>query len=174
MTPPKLEIPSGEFKASYLSLLEEIRQRGEPFIPFPLKYPAEDFPALLARLEACAQGSEIAAGFVAHQTYWLVDDAGQVLGASNLRLGLTPALRREGGHIGYGIRPSARRRGHATLILRETLVKAKERGIHRALITCHKGNLGSAKAILKNGGVLESEELMPGHTDLMQWYWIPN
>ena len=66
------------------------------------------------------------------------------------------------------------RRGHATLILRETLVKAKERGIHRALITCHKGNLGSAKAILKNGGVLESEELMPGHTDLMQWYWIPN
>jgi len=169
---PRLVTPSAAFQGSYLSLLEEIRQRGEPFIPFPLKYPADDLPALLARLEACALGSEIAAGFVAHQTYWLVDGGDQVLGASNLRLSLTPALRQEGGHIGYGIRPSARRRGHATLILQETLQKAKERGIFRALITCHKKNLGSAKAILKNGGVLESEELLLGHADLLQRYWI--
>jgi predicted acetyltransferase len=174
MMAPQLLRPCAEFKDSYLSLLEEIRQSGEPFIPFPLKYPPDNFPAFLARLEACAQGSEMAAGFVAHQTYWLVDKGGEVLGASNLRLSLTPALRKAGGHIGYGIRPSARRRGHATLILQKTLQQAKERGILRALITCHKKNLGSAKAILKNGGVLESEELMPGDTDVLQRYWISN
>jgi len=171
---PRLATPSLEFKKSYLSLLEEIRQRGEPFIPFPLKFPAEDFPALLARLEACTRGSEIAAGFVAHETFWLVNDTGEVLGVSNLRLTLNESLRKDGGPIGYGIRPTARRQGYATLILRETLRHARERGIFRALVTCRKKNVGSAKAILKNGGVLEAEELLPDRSDFLQPYWISN
>jgi predicted acetyltransferase len=102
-----------------------------------------------------------------------VDGDEQVVGVSNLRHSLTDALRREGGHIGYGIRPSARRRGYATLILRETLKLARKRGIELALVTCDKGNIGSVKAIQRNGAYFESEELLPGQTDLKQRYWIP-
>ena len=168
----RLERPTHGRKDSYLSLVDEFRERGEPLIPFTLKFPADDFPAFLKRLEDCARGSEIAAGFVAHETFWLVDGDGKVLGVANLRHMLTDALRKSGGHIGFGIRPSARRRGHASRILGEALIKAKERGISRVLLTCHKGNIGSARAIIKNGGILESEELLEGDADVLQRFWI--
>jgi len=54
-------------------------------------------------------------------------------------------------------RPSARRRGYATEILRQTLLKAKARGITRVRITCAKKNLASAKTILRNAGDLDDE-----------------
>jgi predicted acetyltransferase len=168
-----LESPSARLKDSYISLVEEFRRRGEPLIPFVLKFATDDFPAFIVRLEQCSKGSEIPDGFVAHKTFWLVDANDQVLGVSNLRYSLTDSLRKDGGHIGFGIRPSARRQGFATALLRETLVKAKEIGITRALVTAHKGNTGSVRSILKNGGVLDSEELIQGHTDLMQRFWIP-
>jgi predicted acetyltransferase len=168
----QLESPSLRLKDSYLSHVEEFRQRGEWPIPFPLKFPTDDFPAFLDRLEKCAQGSEIPNGFVAHETFWLVEDGVHVVGVSNLRHSLNDNLRRDGGHIGYGIRPSARRRGFATLILKLTLLKAKERGITRALVTAEKGNTGSIKTILKNGGVFDSEEKLPAYNDLMQRFWI--
>jgi len=169
----KLESPSLRLKDSYLSHVEEFRQRGDWPIPFVLKFPTDDFPAFLERLRKCALGSEVAQGYAPHETFWLVEDGVAVVGVSNLRLELNDNLRRDGGHIGYGIRPSARRRGLATLILKETLLKARERGITRALVTAEKGNIGSIKTILKNGGVLDSEELLPGYHDVMQRFWIP-
>ncbi len=169
----KLESPSLALKDSYLSHVEEIRQRGEWPIPFVLKFPTDDFPAFLERLAKCALGAEADKDRAPHQTFWLVEDGMNVVGVSNLRLSLTEALRKDGGHIGYGIRPSARRRGLATLILKLTLRKAKERGITRALVTAERGNVGSIKTILKNGGVFDSEELLPGYDDVMQRFWIP-
>jgi predicted acetyltransferase len=168
----RLELPSPRFGESYIALVEEFRERGEPYVPFTLKYSTDDFGAFLARLKACSEGAEIANGFVAHTTYWLVGDDQHVIGVSNLRHDLTDSLRREGGHIGYGIRPTMRRRGYATRILAETLLKAKALGIARALVTCDKGNVGSARTILKNGGVFHSEERLPGHEDIKQRYWI--
>ena len=81
-------------------------------------------------------------------------------------------MRHRSTRCSYGIRPTARRRGLATLILKETLLKAKARGITRALVTAEKGNTGSIKTILKNGGVFDSEELLPGYDDVMQRFWI--
>ncbi|HEY5226929.1 MAG TPA: GNAT family N-acetyltransferase [Opitutaceae bacterium] len=171
--PMRLVEPCEAFGASYVSLVGEFRALGERGVPFVLDFPTDDFPAFLRRLRECAAGSEIAKGFVAHETFWLVDPEDRVVGVSNLRLTLTDGLRKEGGHIGYGIRPSARRRGYATLILALTLAKARERGIQSALVTCDKANLGSAKTILRNGGRLESEEPVAGGADIKQRYWIP-
>jgi predicted acetyltransferase len=171
--PMRLVEPCEAFGASYLSLVDEFRGAGEPGVPFVLDFPTDDFPAFLQRLRECAAGSEIPKGFVAHETFWLVDPEDRVVGVSNLRLTLTERLRKEGGHIGYGIRPSARRRGYATLILALTLAKARERGIQSALVTCDKSNVGSARTILRNGGRLESEQLSEDGTDIKQRYWIP-
>ena len=168
----QLESPSLRLKDSYLSLVDEFRQRGEPLIPFPLKFFTGDFPAFIAGLEKCTRGEDLPTGFVPHETFWLVENGGHVVGVSNLRYSLTDELRRIGGNIGYGIRPSARRLGHATTILRETLIKAKAQGIRRVLVTADKGNAGSVKTILKNGGVLDAEELLPGHPDITQRFWI--
>jgi predicted acetyltransferase len=168
----RFEAPHAGKRDSYLAHVAEFKAARELLVPFVLGFPAEDFEAFLQRLADCARGAEIAKGFVAHRTFWLVDGRGEVVAVSNLRLELTPALRRDGGHIGFGVRPSARRRGYATMILRESLREAKRHGIARALVTCHQRNVGSAGAIRNNGGVLDSEEKLEGHDDILQCYWI--
>ena len=81
-------------------------------------------------------------------------------------------LRDFGGHIGYGVRPSERRKGYATLMLRLVLDKARAMGIERVLITCDKDNLASARVIQKNGGVLDSESYSEQAKRVTQRYWI--
>lgn len=95
-------------------------------------------------------------GFVPDTELWLVDGKAW-LGRVAVRHRLTPNLLEMGGHIGYDVRPSARRRGHATAMLREALVVARALGIGPALVTCDVGNVGSRAVIERNGGVLEDE-----------------
>lgn len=109
---------------------------------------------------------------VPDSVYFLLDeDRDRLLGAVNIRHYLNEFLLREGGHIGTGIRPSERRKGYATELIRLALQKCKELGIDRVLITCDKDNIGSAKSIIKNGGVLENE-FVNSDGEIEQRYWI--
>ncbi|WP_328608760.1 GNAT family N-acetyltransferase [Amycolatopsis sp. NBC_00345] len=85
---------------------------------------------------------------------WIVED-GRVLGGIALRHRDDDFTRRAG-HIGYGIRPSARRRGLASWALGRMLDVARTAGLGRVLIVCETGNLPSAKTIERHGGVLEN------------------
>ena len=168
----RFEEPHPGLQDSYRSLVREFLERGEPLVPFALSFPNEDFPAFLAQLASCKRGEGLPAGFVAHSTYWLVcNDI--VVGVSNLRHSLTDALRREGGHIGYGVRPSARRQGFASELLRRTLGCAREIGITEAWLTCAKTNIASVRTILRNGGRFVSEVFLPERNEVVQRYEIP-
>ena len=147
----RLEKPSANLGDSYRSLVREFVEHGEDLVPFPLSFPHDDMAELVARLSACARGDDLPPGFVPHSTFWLVDASGAVVGVSNLRHRLTEALRRYGGSIGYGIRPSARRRGFGTVILSHTLTKAAEMGLTELLLVCAKANVVSARVIVTNG-----------------------
>ena len=164
--------PSAALCDSYRELVAEFSAAGEKPVPFVLGFDHSNVGEFLDRLEACARGIGLPEGFVAHSTYWLVSDQKHVVGVSNIRHELTPALRHEGGNIGYGIRPSARRQGFASEILRLSLLRAAELGHTRVLITCAKSNVGSSKTILRNGGVLESEEFLADRGEVVQRYWI--
>lgn len=83
------------------------------------------------------------------------DEAGHSLGFLNLRLRLNDYLLEKGGHIGYSIRPSERGKGYAKESLRQGLQVAKDKNIHRALVTCSIKNPASRAVILANGGQLE-------------------
>lgn len=144
---------------------------GEEPVPFVLKMDFSDFDAYVGMLRGYAKGIGIPSGFVPHSTYWLVSE-GRLIGVSNLRHALTEKLWIEGGNIGYGIRPSERRKGYASALLSGTLAKAQGMGIAEVLITCKKANEGSARTILRNGGKLDNEVLVDGA--LYQRYWIPN
>lgn len=95
-------------------------------------------------------------GFVPDTELWWVE-GDEFLGRIGIRHRLTPALLELGGHIGYDVRPSVRRRGHATEMLRQALSVALEMGIDPVLITCDADNVGSRTVIERNGGVLEDE-----------------
>lgn len=125
-------------------------------------------------------------GFVHCTYYWITEPAeGSTPGASTadgspgaggvdvigfvaLRHSIdTPALRKTGGHIGYSVRPSRRRRGHAKRALGLALAEARELGIEQALLTCDDDNIGSARTIESCGGVFE--DVVEG----MRRYWVP-
>ena len=168
----RLQAPSANLRDSYRSLIAELESAGEKRVPFPLSFPFDDFGALLARLQDNAKGIGLPEGFVPHSTFWLVRNGEEIVGVSNLRHSLTPFLLREGGNIGYGIRPSARRNGYGREILKMTLPEAQALGLSRVLVTCGKPNLGSARIILDNGGVFESEEFSAERDEVVQRYWI--
>ncbi len=113
-----------------------------------------DFDYYLEHLEP----KETTEDRVPDSMFFLLDeDRDRLLGAVNILHYLNDSLLKEGGHIGDGIRPSERRKGYATEMIRPALVECKKLGIGRVLITCDKDNIGSARSIVKNGGVLENE-----------------
>lgn len=105
-------------------------------------------------------------GRVPQTTLWWVD-GDEYLGRISVRHRLTPRLREIGGHIGYDIRPTARRRGHGIAMLAAALPVARSLGIDLALLTCDEDNLASRRVIEANGGVLEDKSSGKLH------YWIP-
>ena len=97
-------------------------------------------------------------GFVHSDYFWITSDRPApecVVGFLAVRHSLNDFLLDQGGHIGYSVRPSRRREGHATRALGLGLVRAAELGIDRVLVTCDDDNVGSARTIESQGGVWE-------------------
>lgn len=99
-------------------------------------------------------------------TLWWVDGE-KYLGRLAIRHVLTGFLLDVGGHIGYDVRPSRRREGHATAMLRQALPWARGLGIDPALVTCDDDNVGSIRVIEAAGGVLEDVR------GRKRRYWVP-
>jgi predicted acetyltransferase len=127
-------------------------------------------PAGFARLAGQADTSRPAGEGRVHASYWRITGDGACLGAITLRHELSDFLLRAGGHIGYGIRPSARGRGPATWALQPVLVRAPALGLRKVLVTCGDSNLASARVIEKAGGVLQ--DVRETELGLTRRYWI--
>jgi predicted acetyltransferase len=106
------------------------------------------------------------AGWVPCTAKWIVE-GDEYVGRVSLRHRLTDALLTWGGHIGYGVRPSARGRGAATYALGAVLGLCHQRGIDPALVTCDVDNEASRRTIERNGGVYE--DTRQGKLR----YWLP-
>ena len=96
----------------------------------------------------------------------------KIVGMIDIRHVLTDYLSRFGGHIGYSVAPSERRKGYATLMLKTALPIVRDMGIERVLITCDEGNDGSARTIMNNGGKYESTVYEPDEQINLERYWI--
>jgi predicted acetyltransferase len=182
---PRLAPPAATCQRSFLSALDEYHREGLLHGKLPaelLRDPAE-FARYVAALRADAESPGEAFAYVTRlvgtqphtpppdgwvpQTilWWL--DGNEYLGRLNIRHRLSGDLRRRGGHIGYEVRPGARRQGHATAMLAAALPLAAELGINPAHVDCAIGNVASRRVIEKNGGALVEKR------DGSLHFWVP-
>ena len=169
----KLVKGSYEYKEQIIDMLKEWIDYNEnhpeantsPNAIFRNNY--EDFAYYLEHLEY----KEPQEGLVPDSTFFCFDEKRNLMvGAVNIRHDLNDYLLKYGGHIGDGIRPSERRKGYATEMIRLALEECRKLGLKRVLMTCDKNNIGSAKSIIRNGGILENEA--PEEDSIKQRYWI--
>jgi predicted acetyltransferase len=175
--------PHVRFHRSFLAAVEEFVAAGEDrYAGLPVfgwgGVPGEEFPrdaivepdgfAALVRVVVGASRpfAPRPPGYVPWTELWMAEDD-EYLGRITLRHELTDALHTWGGHVGYAVRPSARRRGHAAAALRGILEVAWSRDIDPVLVTCDVDNVASRRVIESVGGTFE--DVREGK----RRYWIP-
>ena len=176
---PGFSPPVSRVRLSFIGAMEEFRAErrgsatddtmlGREIREFGLDWQdAERFEAYASYLrDQAREDAPRRPGYVPSTTLWWLD-GDEYLGGLAIRHRLTPRLTDLGGHIGYDVRPSARRRGHATAMLAAALPLARALGISPALVTCDESNTGSRLVIEANGGVLEDKR----GTELR--FWVP-
>ena len=146
--------PSEELRPEFLAMAEEYSLSGDTRYRLALA----DFSAYLRQLLDGARGIGLPPGRVPYSTFWLTSGR-RVIGGSRLRHHLTPDLEEEGGHVGYDIRPSERRKGYGALIQWHTLAEARKLGLRHVLLTCDTDNAASVRVIEKNGGRLQDHSV---------------
>ena len=176
---PSFASPHQRYQQSFLSSVQEIIDAGEgEHLPgltvfgeetYTVKELADPtaFVGFTQRLRDLAlTGTPRPEGKVPETILWWVDGE-EYLGRLSIRHELTDVLREFGGHIGYVVRPSARRQGHASAMMAASLPIARGLGIDPALLTCDADNAGSRRVIESNGGVLEDQR-----EDKLR-FWVP-
>ncbi|MEU3457730.1 GNAT family N-acetyltransferase [Micromonospora sp. NPDC006766] len=170
---PELIAPTTRLHRSWLAARDDwgrgVHQDGSGLHPSDDVDSPEGFATWVDRLRAGTDESRLPEGLVPAVYWWIVEED-EVLGAISLRLRLNDFLLRAGGHIGYGVRPSARRRGVATFALGAALAEAARRGIDPVLVTCDDDNTASARTIERHGGVLE--DVRDTELGRSRRYWI--
>ncbi len=161
--------PSMAYAVSFEEAIAEFKS--DYIHGFNIGTPFTDIASAIGKMQQYAQGIDLPDGWVPCSTYWFVEN-NECIGIVNIRHQLSPYLEQRGGHIGYSIRPSKQKQGYGTELLRLSLLKTKELGIDRVLLTCDKENIGSRRVIEKNAGKLQDIIEIDGESVMR--FWIEN
>jgi predicted acetyltransferase len=156
-------------EAAFLAAHRELAAEGHAF-GFGVE-PRLPWDTYLKTLDDQRHGAGMPDGWVPG-TFLVGDVGGEIVGRSSIRHTLNDVLEREGGHIGYAVRPGYRRRGYATEILRQSLIIARAIGIDRVLMFCDEDNVGSRAVIEACGGRLDAIIQTGPRKPVQLRYWI--
>ncbi len=163
----KLQKINLEMKEAYYNFVNDWQKHAEEITPYSARMLDRTFEQFVS--DANLYEVNPPEGWVKGTTLYLIEDA-NILGAINIRYELNEFLMNFGGHLGYGVSPSNRRRGLASKMLELSLPYLKDLNIKKVLITCDDKNIASAKVIENNGGVLENIVNEEGR--LTRRYWL--
>lgn len=176
--------PDSRYHRSYLAALAEFAEAGEERYAEPPSWSAEEGVPAADFTPAALRDDQVFADFVGFllaqrdpaaprpRAYvpftelWMVE-SGEYVGRISLRHELNGLLHEWGGHIGYAVRPSARRRGYASAALSGMLALCRERGMEEVLVTCDVDNVASRRIIEGHGGCYEDTRMGKRR------YWVP-
>ncbi|HZU67854.1 MAG TPA: GNAT family N-acetyltransferase [Ktedonobacteraceae bacterium] len=167
---PFLALPSERYKESYIQALLEFQAEGRN-LNIDAENLNENFGSFVQAVLSRTDRSKLPSEWVPSSDFWLIEND-EYIGRLSVRHELNDRLMKVGGHIGYEIRPSKRRRGYGSQILKLGLQKAKELGLYRVLLTCDENNIGSKKIIEKNGGQFENAIKSDDSPVKKLRYWI--
>ena len=180
----RLVDPHPRYQRSFLAAADEFAAEGLPaYAGIPNLKPSARFPGAVftrAGLEDATEFARLVAylladrlpetprppGWVPCTVLWIVEDD-EYVGRISVRHRLTEDLFTWGGHIGYGVRPTRRRRGAATSALLGVLPLCETLGIDPALVTCDVDNEPSRRTIERAGGIYEDTR------EGKLRYWVP-
>ncbi|MBR5961480.1 MAG: GNAT family N-acetyltransferase [Clostridia bacterium] len=191
---PKQPIPDETYQTVYAEIDEKVDNRTVPLSAFILARPteayAEQIMAFKEEFADCLDWLHGARGlryskdpeewfrYIAEneenytQFLYVRTADSKIVGMIGVRHQPDEPLETWGGHIGYCICPSERKKGYATQMLHDVLPYCKSLGLDRVLLTAGDENVGSVRTILANGGVLESYVITPRHDVPVGRYWI--
>lgn len=154
----KLIRPSLEYKKQAIEYIQEQNEYNSPINGVGgLNRYLEDYEGWLEKLEE-DRNRQITEERVPAETFFLIrENDNKIIGMINIRFALNKELRKVGGHIGYSIRPTERRKGYNKINLYLGLLECQKHGLKRVMLSCNKENLGSAKTIQSFDAELERE-----------------
>jgi len=147
--------PSLELKKEALSYRQEHFEHGEMTINgSELLDKTESYEEWLASVARNANPLTVSPEWVLTDTFFAIDSENKIVGIIDLRHTLNEFLINFG-NCGYSVRPSERKKGYATEMLKQLLIVAKEAGLKQLHLSVERDNLPSVKAIINNGGIYE-------------------
>lgn len=158
-----LRKPKEEDQARLMDYMMEHYANGEMSISASNGLPTMPYKEWLEKLKDDESGKNEDWGI--SETYILLND-NRVVGMINIRYTLSEDKVEKYGHIGYGVRPTERRKGYATYMLKEALEKCRERNMKEVILGCYEDNLASRNTILNNDGVIYRKGKLKNKTSL--------
>lgn len=169
--------PDITYYEKYNEMMKEWCDSNTQIAPWFLDKPfdsIEEFAEFIQMLDETELGNQDKR-YCSATSYFVIDENDRLVGAASLRHYLTVEGLNTWGHIGYGVRPSERRKGYGTEILKLTLEEAKKKKIYKVLMGAHKSNVGSCKVIENCNGIFENEVNDPNDDkEKINRYWINN
>lgn len=157
-----------EYHSQLIDMMDEWTASGEEIVPSAIT--KCDYHDIEAYIRTLYETPPAPGKVPSTQLFCLDEERNRFVGAVNIRHYLNDILKFTGGHIGDGVRPSERRKGIATKMLGLALEECKKLGLDRVLMLCDDDNLGSARSIENNGGILEDKPTVDGA--LIRRYFI--